>query len=171
MMKNKQFSGSWWASLTSAMLRGKYYLTLLYFSIAQKRQQISSQNFKNRIRHQSEVSPSKFQKKTWRFFVIKLCFSDVCSAIFGKKNDRCFKASTMYQFSSKTRSQNIKRCKIVCSTKWILQIFDVFRFWLQKAKILIFQKINAYKIQNFGFIQKSGIPTCCNAAYKHICKL
>ena len=67
------------------------------FSIAQKRQQISTRHFQYLIRHQFDVFGQNLGKISWEIFW-KWHFSDVMSRDFGSKSGKCLQASKTCTF-------------------------------------------------------------------------
>ena len=114
---------------------------------------------------------SKFKKNPLRNFWEKGVVVTSYSPILGQK------AATVCKLLECARlKQNTirKRQKTQHWARYNPAISDVWYFWILtlKTKNFKFSKISAYKIQNFGVIQKKKRKICCNAIYKqHTCQI
>ena len=109
-----------------------------YFSLAQKRQQISTRNFKYLIRHQFDVSYQTF-RKIRREFLRKWRFSDVMGHYFGSKSSKCLKASRMYRCEVKRNPKTPKGVILSHLENGCLR-FLKFSILTPQIKIFFFQK-------------------------------
>ena len=129
-------------SFNSSPAGGQILPPCRIFSIAQKRQQISTRNFHQYLlQHQFGVYHQNFRKSVDKF-LRKWRFSDVMLHDFGSKNGTCLKPSRMYRLKVKHNPQTLKDAKLSALQNAYLR-FLIFFYFDPKLEISNFQKINA----------------------------